>query len=245
MNRIARVLCVLGVIIGIAASACGGDDQADGDLPFELIVHPEFVQGLHGGSSVTVLVSVEDPERAAAVSLEAAYSGGVVEVQPSTIGPGELAEVTIEANAVSEETQTELTVTARRGSITRTATRAIAVVPGNDDLGPMASDLLALFTAWLEGSTPDLGIDRESQFEGRVVAPMLLVVSHYMFENDQYELGLSWHVTISPNDWAELYLRPRDQLLPTRAFRLSSWTAGLAGEPVEFTEVPPPSEVVR
>jgi hypothetical protein len=129
--------------------------------------------------------------------------------------------------------------------MTRTATRAIAVVPGDDDLGPMASDLLALFLQWLDQERADLGIGPDSQFEGRVVAPMLLVVSHYMFENDEYELGLSWHVTISPNDWAELYLRPREQLLPTRAFRLSSWTAGLAGEPVGFTEVPPPSEVVR
>jgi hypothetical protein len=50
---------------------------------------------------------------------------------------------------------------------------------------------------------------------------------------------------VAPDDWAELYLRPRDELRPTRAFRVSSWSAALAGEPVEFTEVAPPDEVVR
>jgi hypothetical protein len=85
----------------------------------------------------------------------------------------------------------------------------------------------------------------ESEFEGAMVAPRLLVVSHYMFTNELYELGVSWHVTVAPDDWAELYLRPRDELHPTRAFRVSSWSAALAGEPVEFTDVAPPDEVVR
>jgi hypothetical protein len=71
------------------------------------------------------------------------------------------------------------------------------------------------------------------------------VVSHYEFTNDDYELGLSWHIMVPPDDWSELYLRPRDELNPTRAFRMSSWSAAMEGGEVEFTEVSPPAEVVR
>lgn len=50
---------------------------------------------------------------------------------------------------------------------------------------------------------------------------------------------------VAPDDWAELYLRPRDSLTPTRAFRLSSWSTALGGGRVEITDVAPPAEVVR
>jgi len=242
-----RILAATAVVAGtffVAACGDGGDGEKEG--PFELIVHPQFVQGALPGIPVTLLVTVHDVEGGSGeVSLSAAFSGGTVTVSPETITTGEVAEVTLTADAVDEELETAVNVTGERGSVEQTASRAVVVMPWEDELGPMAADLLEVFTEWLAESHPELEIGPEREFDGNVVAPRLLVVSHYLFADEEYELGLSWHVTIQPHDWAELYIRPRDALTPTKAFRVSSWSAALEGGEVEFTEVSPPEEVVR
>jgi hypothetical protein len=191
-------------------------------------------------------VTVQDAEGASGeVSLSASFPDGAATVSPGSIKSGEIAEVTITADPTNEELETAVEVTAERGSEERTASRPVSVMLGEDELGPMAADLLAVFTEWLAESHPELGIGPERDFEGNIVAPRLLEVSHYFFVDEEYELGLSWHVTIQPHDWSELYIRPRDALTPTLAFRVSSWSAALEGGEVEFTDVPPPEEVVR
>lgn len=248
-----RVVAIL--LAGLFVSvACGGDDGNGGGrdggdggaAPFELLVSPMFVQGLVPGEPVPVLVSVSDMRAdAGEVALAATFGAGSVSVEPDRIAPGEVADVTLIGDAVTDDVAAELAITATRGSVEQTATREIIVVPFEDDRGPMAADILGIFTGWLSREHPELGITSEDEYESAMVAPRLLVVSHYMFQDDEYELGVSWHVMIAPDDWAELYLRPRDELRPTRAFRVSSWSAALAGDPVEFSEVPPPDEVVR
>lgn len=242
-----RILAAAAVVVGaLFIAACGGGGDSEKDGAFDLTVHPQFVQGALGGIPVTVLVTVQDVAGGAgAVSLSANFPAGTVAVNPESIVAGEIAEVTLTADAVDEDLDTTVTVVAQRGSVEHTATRPVVVMPGEDDLGPMAADLLALFTERLSESNPELGIGPERDFDSNVVAPRLLVVSHYLFVDDEYELGLSWHVTIQPHDWAELYIRPRGTLTPTRAFRVSSWSAALEGAEVEFSEVSPPEEIVR
>lgn len=242
-----QILAAAAVAAGtLLAVACGDGNDAEKGGSFELVVHPQFVQGALHGIPVTLLVAVNDTEGGSgAVSLSASFPAGTATVNPGSITAGETAEITLTAQEVNEDLETTVSVTARRGSVERSASRPVTVMPGEDDLGPVAADLLELFKNWLTESHPDLGIGPDRDFAGNVVAPRLLVVSHYMFADEEYELGLSWHVTIQPHDWAELYIRPRDALTPTKAFRLSSWSAALEGEEVEFTEVPAPEEIVR
>jgi hypothetical protein len=242
-----RTLAIAALVTGtLFVTACGDDGDAKNKGPFELIVHPQFVQGALPGIPVTVLVTVHDVEGGSGeVSLSANFPAGTATVSPESIAAGEIAEVTFTAEAVDEDLETAVDVTAERGSVEHTASRSVIVMPGVDDLGPMAADLLEVFKDWLRESHPELGIGPERDFDGNVVAPRLLVVSHYLFADEEYELGLSWHVTIQPHDWAELYIRPRDALTPTKAFKVSSWSAALEGGEVEFTEVSPPEEVVR
>src|SRR5574341_662578 len=234
--RMTRILAATAVLVGaILIGACGDDGDSGTEGPFDLIVHPNFVQGALGGIPVTLLVTIQNVEEGAGdVSLSAAFPAGTVAVNPKSITAGEIAEVTLTADAVEGDFETTVTVSAQRGSEKRTASRPLVVMPGEDDLGPMAADLLRLFTEWLNENNPDLGIGPEREFRGNVVAPRLLVVSHYLFVDDEYELGLSWHVTIQPHDWAELYIRPRDALTPTMAFKVSSWSAALEGGEVEL-----------
>jgi hypothetical protein len=244
--RIRILLLAATAAVVFAIGGCGDDDDDGGDGPFELIVHPEFVQGMYADLPVTVLVTIEDTDSGTGeVSLTADFSHGAATVSPSQISTGQIAEVTITAEPVVDEMEATLTVTATRGDVEHVGERQIFVMPGEDDRESTARDLLAVFTAWLEENHPDLGITPDSSFESSLVAPRLLVVSHYMFDNDEYELGVSWHIMIPPDDWSELYIRPKDSLTPAQAFRVSSWSAALAGDDVAFTEVAAPPEIVR
>ena len=237
------------LVVAALFSACSGSggDADDGSVgPFELIVHPEFVQGMYPGVPVTVLVAVADDSAGSGeVALTADFSHGSATVAPSGVSTGQIAQVTFTADPVVDEQEEALTVEGTRGSAESVADRRIVVMPGADDREAIARDLLALFLARLQQDRPDLRITEQSAFDGSVVAPRLLVVSHYLFQNDEYELGLSWHIMVAPDDWSELYVRPKDSLTPVTAFRLSSWSMALAGENVEFTEVEPPAQIVR
>lgn len=244
--RIIRILrLALAVALTVAVSGCG-DDIADGGGPFELVLHPEFVQGMYADTPTTVLVTIEDVGAGSGeVFLTADFTSGTATVSPRSVSAGEIAEVAITAAPVVDEVDATLTVTATRGDVEHIDERQVFVMPGEDDREPIARDLLAVFAEWLEQNQPALGIAPETVFEGGLVAPRLLVVSHYLFENDEYELGISWHIMVPPDDWSELYIRPKDSLTPARAFRLSSWSTALSGGNVEFTEVEPPAEIVR
>jgi hypothetical protein len=228
----------------VVAAACGDDD--DGGGPFELVVSPEFIQGLYGDIPNTALVTIEDEEGSSGeVTLVAASDDLEVSIEPSTIADGEVAELTFTAEPATDDREVSVTVTATRGDEERTATKTIVVRPGTDDLGPMANEILDLFLPWIEENRPEFGLGPDTEFEGRIVAPGLLIVSHYAFFTDEYEVGVAWHITIPPDDWADLYIRPRDELTPTAAFRVSSWTAALDGDDYEISETDVPHEVMR
>ena len=225
-----------------AAAACGESTR-----PFTLSVHPEFVHGaLAGEVAAPVLLSVEDDDgTGGAVSFEVEASGGTVTVAPAEIRAGEVAEVTFTAEPGDVEAEATITITARRGDEVRTETRRFSVIPAGDELEPTARSLLRVFGAWLATEQPELGITPETSFDGVLIAPRLLVVSHYAFFGDAYELGLSWHVTIPPDDWARLSLRPREVLTPTLAFEVSSWSAALDGGAYAIIAIEPPEQVTR
>ncbi len=161
------------------------------------------------------------------------------------VRPGEVAEVTVIADQATEERPLEIVVTGSRGEIEQVATRATTVFAWEDDRGAYATTLLGVFSSWLAEERPDLGLDNTTEFSGSFVAPGLLVVSHYLFMSDDWEVGLSWHVMVPPDDWAEIYLRPRSEPAPTLAFRLASQDAALSDGNIAIEEVTPPIEIVR
>jgi hypothetical protein len=241
------LLLAVSAAVVFSIGGCGDDDDDDASGgPFDLIVQPEFVQGMYANLPVTVLVTIADGEGGSGgVSLIADFDHGTATVTPTQISDGQIAHVTVTAESVSDEIEATLTITATRANVEQKGERRIFVMPGEDDRESTARDLLAVFTRWLQENHPEFGITADTSLEGRLVAPRLLVVSHYMFENDEYELGISWHIMVPPDDWSELYIRPKDSLEPTMAFRLSSWSTALDGGDVSFTEVDAPAEIVR
>jgi hypothetical protein len=239
----------------IVASGCGGDEDPAAVVPFTIGISPEFVQGVVPGETTGVLVTISDEEPTdQPVRVSVAVEGAEAEVRPAEIRQGEVAEVVIVAEAVAEvvivaeavaeERPLEIVVTGRRGELESTAVRSTTVRPWENSEQEYAETLVGLFASWLAENEPDLGIGPETLFAGSFVCPVL-VVTHYLFLSDDWEAGLSWHVMVPPDDWAEIYLRPRDEAAPTLAFRLRSQDAALNGGAVEVSPVTPPLEVVR
>jgi hypothetical protein len=209
-----------------------------------IVVSPEFIQGAIPGAEVVLLVS-QDDETAGMAMVTASASGAEVSVRPSEISDIEVAEVTVVPDATATETVLTVTIEAATDDTTRTVTKTASVLPWDDDRAEQAAEILGLFTSWLAESRPELDITLETEFEGTFLAPQLLVVSHYGFFNNEWEIGLSWHVMIPPDDFAEIYLRPRSALRPTLAFRIGSWQTALDTGGYQIAEVEPPFEVVR
>lgn len=227
----------------LATAGCGGGEAAD--VPFTVHVSPEIFQGAIPGYPTNVLVTIADETPTdRPVTITALAEGADVSVSPSEIRAGEVAEVTLVAGDTAEERPLEIVVTGRRGALEATVTRSTKVMPLGEGPAAYAETLLGVFTAWLAEHHPELGIGTGTAFTGSFVCPVL-VVTHYMFTNDEWEIGLAWHVMIAPDDWAEIYLRPRGQVAPAMAFHLSSQSAALDDGVVDVSEVTPPEEVVR
>jgi len=97
------------------------------------------------------------------------------------------------------------------------------VVEGEDDREPYATELRDRFVAWLTLNRPELGITSETEWSGTMVSPRWLVVSHYLFFSEDWEMHVSWHIMVPPYDWARIDLRHRfDEETPSYAFEISS-----------------------
>lgn len=209
-----------------------------------VVVSPEFVQGVIPGAEVRLLVS-QTSESAGTATVKASAPGATVTVQPSEISGEEVSEVTVVSDPSTSETELTISLEVVIGDTTHTATRTTTVHPWDDDRAEQAAEILALFTPWLAENRAELGVTPATEFDGTYLAPELLVVSHYGFFNDQWEIGVSWHVMIPPDDFAEIYLRSRSELRPSVAFRIESWQTALDTDDFEVVEVEPPFEVVR
>lgn len=209
-----------------------------------VVVSPEFIQGAIPGAEIVLLVSQTD-ENAGVAMVTASAPGATVVVQASEISGTEVAEVTVIPDVTTTETELTISIEVAVGGTTYSVSRMTQVLTWEDDRAEQAAEILDLFTSWLAENRSDLGITPETEFEGTLLAPQLLVVSHYGFFNDEWEIGLSWHVMIPPDDFSEVYLRPRSALRPTLAFRISSWQSALETGDYQIAEVEPPFEVVR
>lgn len=113
-------------------------------------------------------------------------------------------------------------VTMTRGGAVQSSEVTINVSRGEDTLLQAATPLRDRFVEWLASEHPELGITADTEWQPTIVQPHILVVSHYLFFSEEWEMGLQWHIMIAPHDWARIYLRPRDELQPTHAFEISS-----------------------
>ena len=229
------------VIVAIAALAslqlaCG---EGGGNTAFHINVVPEQLNGdsIAGQHCVFLVVVTDDgQESELPVSISAEAPGAEVVIYHGDIFAGEVAEVVVVPAQASVGKTITVTITGNRGSSTDQKVVDFAVAEGEDDRQEYAGELLDKFVPWLAENHPELGITVDIAWNGTMVSPIWLIVSHYLFFSDEWEAHIYWHVMIPPYDWAKIDLRHRfDELAPSHSFEISSLDAG--SEPVAI-EVP-------
>jgi len=92
-------------------------------------------------------------------------------------------------------------------------------------MAPTATAMQDKFIPWLAVNHPEFGITSETEWTGTIVRPNIQVVMFYLFFSEDWEMGVSWHVTIPPHNWARIYLRHRfTEVSPSYAFEIPSWS---------------------
>jgi hypothetical protein len=132
----------------------------------------------------------------------------------------------VDPNESFEDKTLTITIMAERQGLIRTERVTVNVTQGQDEFAALASDYRDRFIPWLAVNHPELGITRETIWDGTIVRPHIVVVMYYLFFSEKWEMGLRWHVMIPPYDFAEIYLRKRGtNLSSTHAFKIYSLDA--------------------
>jgi len=243
---VGRCIAVIIAVGAIAALGPGcGEPEENGAFRIEVIPEtPENIDGVDifklaiPGQRFVFLVTITDEgeESGLPVTISGEAPGAEVVIYHQDIFEGEVAEVVVIPAQASIGTTIEVTITGNRGGASDEKTVSFEVAEGEDDRQEYAGELLDRFVPWLAENHPELGITEDTVWDGTTVSPIWLVVSHYLFFSQEWELHLEWHVMIPPHDWAKIDLRHRfDELAPSYAFEISSLDA--ASEPVAI-EVP-------
>jgi hypothetical protein len=244
---IAVIIAIVAIAALPPASGEPDDGKPDENSAFHINVIPETPVQTNGdsvfkysiaGQHFVFLVTIteEGQECELPVRVSAKAPGAEVVIYHEDIFEGEVAEVVVIPTPASVGQIIEVTITGTRGSVTDQKVASFEVAEGEDDRQEYATELLDKFVSWLATNHPELGIRENTAWNGTMVSPVWLVVSHYLFFSEEWELHIEWHIMIPPYDWARIDLRHRfDELAPSYAFEISSVNAN--SEPVAM-EVP-------
>jgi len=236
--------CIVVVIVIVIIATLPPPGEADENTAFHINVIPEQLNGASiAGQHCVFLVTIteEEQECELPVRISATAPGAEVVIYQENIFEGEVAEVVIIPAQASIGTTIKVTITGNRGSASDEKVASFEVAEGEDDRQEYAEELLDRFVSWLATNHPELGITDDTAWNGTMVSPVWLVVSHYLFFSEEWEVHIEWHIMVPPDDWAKIDLRHRfDELEPSYAFEISSVNATSEPVPIE-----PPETVWR
>ena len=234
LDRKSAIFLVIMVVIICAASVAYYFAPRPVPAPFSIQVTPEEILDSYPGQKCvfTVVIKEEEDGNGTPVTISATAPDASVTVEPQAITVGQVAEVTVIPAEASENSTIAVTFTGERGGLKETNTTTIDVRKAimwpngeEDPLGALAAEIRNKFVPWLAANHPEFGITNETEWTGVMIRPHHLVVMFYLFFSEEWEMGVSWHVTIPPHDWARIYLRNRyTETSPSYAFELSSYT---------------------
>lgn len=220
------------VLAGLVLAACGGgaspsDAPTPGAQPFDIEVipaeDPAPVRTVIPGQREIFLVTSDAPAGSGAIAITAEAQLAQVMVEPITLQPGAVVEVIVVADETDADATGAVRITGTRDGLTSVEERSLPIWAEVDGRRADAERIRDLFVPWIEANHPELGITAETAWQPTIVQPQILVVSHYLFLTDEWEMGVQWHVMMAPDDWANMYLRHRyDEAAPSVAATISS-----------------------
>jgi hypothetical protein len=218
----------------------GCSESQEEIIPFHIDVIPEQLNGHSiAGQHCVFLITITDEggKSKLPVDISAVASGAEVIIYQRAIPEGQVTEVVVVPTQTSTGKTVEVTITGSRGGLTDEKVIAFEVVEGEDDRQEYAVELRDKFVSWLATNYPELGITKNTVWTGTIVSPQWLIVSHYLFFSEEWEMHVEWHVMIPPHDWAKMDLRHRfDEQKPSYAFEISSLDANNEPVPIEVPE---------
>lgn len=190
---------------------------------------------------VVLLVIVKDTGEGVgygeAVEVSATTTNAEISVDNPVIKPGEVAEVNVLPDLSSINKILTITINGVRSGINQNVTIDLEVIDWEDDLGEVASEMRDKFIPWLATNHHEFDITSETEWTGTIVNPRNLVVMHYMFYSENWEIYLTWHVMIPPYDWTRMYLRSRfTDVQSSYAFEISSIQGGEQPHSIELPD---------
>ncbi len=209
-------------------------------VPFSMEVVPEQLKGnAIAGQQVVFLIVINDEGKSSqAVTISAEATGSSVNISPETIVEGQVAEITVIPGQSSAGNTVTVNFKGKRDKLEAIKTVTFEVVPGEDDRGPVAAEMRDRFVPWLASNRPELGISPTTAWQGTMVSPQWLVVSHYLFFSEEWEMHVEWHNMIPPYDWVRIDLRHRmTETKPSYAFEVSSVSANSEPHQIETPSV--------
>jgi hypothetical protein len=228
---------VVVIVIVVIATSPPTPDFHINVIPEQL--NGDSIAGQHCVFLVTITDEGQEPELP--VSISAGAPSAEVAIYQEDIFEGDVAEVVVIPASASIGKTIKVTITGTRGSSSDEQVVSFEVAEGEDDRQEYAGMLLDRFVPWLATNHPELGITDDTAWNGTMVSPVWLVVSHYLFFSEEWEAHIEWHVMVPPYDWAKIDLRHRfDELEPSYAFEISSVNATSEPVPIE-----PPETVWR
>ena len=208
ITKAQTVLCIAIVTAAVAVSAYYLNISV-APVPFSLIItnrpasFGDVVYSIPTQKCI-FLVVVEDERRTngaeKSVSLSVKSSDCEVAVFPQTITSGQIAELTITPTEANIGNNVTVTLEGERNGLKRTKTITIEVIEGEDTLEPEATHMREMFIPWLSTNHLELSITSETAWTGTIVNPRILVVMHYVFLSEEWEMYVTWHVMIPPYD---------------------------------------------
>lgn len=120
-------------------------------------------------------------------------------------------------------------------------TAIIDVVNWSSSYSDEIREMKSTFTDFLieNYSSFNIAENKSMEFMGNI--PQILIVEHYLFRSDSWELELSRHVMLTPYDWVRVYLRARNSIQPCWAGTITSWGSGNH----TIYEMNPPESIFR
>jgi len=152
-----------------------------------------------------------------------------------------LVEVFLSPNSSHIHNLIEIEATVSCGGITKKDYAIVQVINWTIVIDPEVQVMRDKFIHYLSNNHTNFKINGSTKWEGLGNAPQILVVEHYLFKSAYWEMELARHITIAPNDWVEIYLRPRSSLFPNWSGRINSWSSGNHS----IVEIEPPDEIRR
>jgi len=243
MRKLFTVIFIKTCFIIALFFSCDIFDKKDPAL-FSLQLYPDSMEVIPGQRCV-FLVKVEDEGDGEAEGEEVKITGKADDVElnisPTNLTPSKVAEITVIPGTNTINKTVPIEITGEREDLVETLNTSVKVIQGEDQIQASVEEIRDRFIPWLAENHPEFGITNETNWTGTIVTPNILIVANYLFFSNEWEMGLTYHVMIPPNDWARIYLRKRfEELKPSFAFEISSLDTN---EPPK--SISPPETVLR